>query len=205
MNTVGGVTPEVFKTEREVVRNELRQRWETTPGNRMFDLLFESLYPVEPPAAPADRRHARVADAPPAGARPGVREGALPSGQHHHHHRRRRDHRGGEAAAGHLAGRAAVRAGRAEGPTVEPRKRVGERPAPPVPPPVTTKLVRHKGPIDRPGAAAGLVAAPGLRGKDAMADFAASRLNWRWAAWTCGRRTTSWAPARFACPWPTRR
>ena len=49
MNTVGGVTPEVFNTEREVVRNELRQRWETTAGNKMFDLLFDSLYPVGHP------------------------------------------------------------------------------------------------------------------------------------------------------------
>src|SRR5688572_21898093 len=49
MNTVGGVTTDVFTTEREVVRNELRQRWETTPGNKMFDLLFDSLYPVGHP------------------------------------------------------------------------------------------------------------------------------------------------------------
>ncbi len=44
--------------------------------------------PGRSPAAPADRRHARFADRGQAGARPGVREGALPAGQHHHHHRR---------------------------------------------------------------------------------------------------------------------
>ena len=43
--TIEGVTEEVFTTEREVVRNELRQRWETTIGNRLFDHVLKALYP----------------------------------------------------------------------------------------------------------------------------------------------------------------
>ncbi len=51
LDTTGGVTEEVFKTEREVVRNELRQRRETTIGNKVFDLVLEALFPKGHPLA----------------------------------------------------------------------------------------------------------------------------------------------------------
>ena len=96
----------------------------------MFDLLFESLYPAgHPLRRPVGGTHDSLTAAKLEHAQAFVKEHYRPDnctitivGDV--------DHRGGEAAAGHLAGRGAVRAGRAEGPAVEPRKRVGERQAP---------------------------------------------------------------------------
>ena len=177
MNTVGGVTAQVFDTEREVVRNELRQRWETTPGNKMFDLLFDSLYPVGHPL----RR--------PIG---GTHE-SLTAAKLEHAQAFVKQHYGPDNTTITIVGDVTTQQvkdllgtwpaellfgpGGEQGPAVEPRKRVGERPAPPVPPPVSTKLTRHKGPIDRPVLLLAWSLPPGLRGNDAIAAFAGSRLN----------------------------
>jgi zinc protease len=177
MNTVGGVTSQVFDTEREVVRNELRQRWETTPGNKMFDLLFDSLYPVgHPLRRPIGGTHESLTAAKLEHAQAFVKEyykpdnttitivGDVTTQQV-------------KDLLGTWPAELLFGPGGQQGPAVEPRKRVGERPAPPVPPPVTTKLTRHKGPIDRPVLLLAWSLPPGLRGNDAIASFAASRLN----------------------------
>ena len=44
-HTLDGVSDADFETERGVVENELRQRYETTIGSRTFDELFARLYP----------------------------------------------------------------------------------------------------------------------------------------------------------------
>ena len=45
LNPIEGVTQEVLDVEREVVRNELRQRTETSIANKIFDQLNTMLYP----------------------------------------------------------------------------------------------------------------------------------------------------------------
>jgi len=177
LDTVGGVTADVFKTEREVVRNELRQRWETTPGNRIFDLLFESLYPAgHPLRRPVGGTHDSLTASQLADAQAFVKQHYRP-----------------DNAVITIIGDVSTEevkqligtwpkellfgAGGEGGPAVEPRKRVGERPAPPVPKPVTTNLVRHKGPIAAPVLMLAWSLPPGWRGKDAMAEFAADRLS----------------------------
>jgi len=51
-NLMSGITPEEFETELEVVRNELRQRYENDAG-RAFHALREHLYPESHPMARA--------------------------------------------------------------------------------------------------------------------------------------------------------
>ena len=45
-NTIEGVTDDVIKVEREVVRNELRMRTETTIDNKVFESIAALLYPT---------------------------------------------------------------------------------------------------------------------------------------------------------------
>jgi zinc protease len=176
-NTVTGVTPAEFLTEREVVRNELRQRWETTAGNKMFDLLFESLFPAgHPLRKPIGGTHESLTASKLEHAQAFVKEHYRPDNC-------------SIAIVGDFKTDDVKRIietwpvevlfgpGGPEGPPVPPRKRLGERDAPPLPPPVTTALQRHKGPIDAPVLMLAWSLPPGLRGKDAVTEFAASRLN----------------------------
>jgi zinc protease len=177
LNTVGGVTADEFKTEREVVRNELRQRWETTAGNKLFDLLFESLYPVgHPLRRPVGGTHESLTASQLEDAQAFVKQHYRP-----------------DNAVITIIGDVSTEEvksmigtwpkellfgpGGESGPAVEPRKRVGERAAPPVPKPVSTSLARHKGPIASPVLMLAWSLPPGWRGKDAMAEFAADRLS----------------------------
>jgi zinc protease len=177
LNTIGGVTAEVFDTEREVVRNELRQRWETTPGNKMFDLLFDSLYPTgHPLRRPVGGTHESLSAARLEHAQAFVKQHYKPDnvvitivGDVKTEDIKR--------ILGTWPAELLFGPGGPEGPPAPMRKRVGERPAPPVPPPVTTQLARHKGPIDKPVLLLAWSLPPGLRGHDAIGRFAASRLN----------------------------
>jgi zinc protease len=177
LDTIGGVTPEVFKTEREVVRNELRQRWETTPGNKMFDLLFESLYPPgHPLRRPVGGTHESLDAAKLEAAQAFVKSYYRPDnctitivGDV--------DTEQVKRLIGTWPAQLLFAAGGADAPATQPRQRVGERPAPPVPAPVTTELKRHRGPIAAPVLLLAWALPPGLRGQDALIDFASSRLD----------------------------
>jgi zinc protease len=176
--TIDGVTPEVFATEKEVVRNELRQSWETTANNKLFDHIYEAIFPPEHPMRRSIAgTHESLTAATLDHARAFVKEHYRPnnctiviigdvSAQEV------RDHLGmwpPEVLFG---------PGGPEGPAVEPAPRVGARPAPPVPATVqTTTLQRHKGPIEQPVLALAWALPPGRRGQDALAQFAAGRLN----------------------------
>jgi zinc protease len=175
--TIDGVSPQVFATEKEVVRNELRQRWETSQGNRLFDMVFETLFPAEHPLRrPIGGTHESLTAA--------TLEHAKKFVEDHY----RPDNCTivivgditAEKVKEHLGmWPAEVLFGPAgpEGPAVPPRPRVGERPAPPVPPLQIAQLKQHKGPIEQPTLVLAWSLPPGLRGQDTVAEFAAGRLN----------------------------
>jgi zinc protease len=175
--TIEGVTPEVFATEREVVRNELRQRWETTANNRMFDLILEPLYPENHPL----RR--------PVG---GTHE-SLTAMTLEHVKTFVKDHYKPDNCTIVIAGDVDTNEVKKmlgmwpaellfgpegpEGAAVAPRTRIGERPVPEVPPVQKRDLQKHKGPIVQPELVLAWSLPPAYRGNDAISQFAASRLN----------------------------
>jgi zinc protease len=175
--TVEGVSPEQFKTEREVVRNELRQRWETTIGNKMFDLILSGLYPEgHPLRRPVGGTHESLTRAQLADAQKFVKDFYAPdnctiviAGDF--------DTEEVKKMLGMWPAEALFGPGGPEGPAVNPRPRVGERPAPPVPTTVNRALTRHTGPIAQSQLVLAWALPPGLRGNDTLVNFAAERLD----------------------------
>jgi zinc protease len=175
--TIDGVTPEVFATEKEVVRNELRLRWETTAGNKLFDLIFQPIFPADHPLRrPVGGTHESLNAATLDLAKAFVKEHYRPNNctiviAGDVTEQQVRDQLGmwpAEVLFG---------PGGPEGPAVEPAPRVSQRPALPVPPLQTATLQRHKGPIDQPTLVLAWAMPPGLRGQDALGDFASIRLD----------------------------
>ncbi|HEY0713295.1 MAG TPA: insulinase family protein, partial [Polyangia bacterium] len=178
VRTLDGVTPEVFTTEREVVRNELRQRWETTINNRMFDLIFEQLYPVgHPLRRPVGGTHDSLSAIKLSDIQAFVKEQYRPenctiviAGDFETDEVRK--------MLGMWPAEALFGPGGPSGPAVEPRARLNARTAPPVPATAQSQeLKRHKGPIAEPTLVLAWSLPPGYRDTDELAAFAGVRLN----------------------------
>jgi zinc protease len=175
--TVEGVTPEVFKTEREVVRNELRQRWESTVGNKMFDLIFSSLFPDgHPLRRPVGGTHDSLTRTQLTDAQKFVKDHYTPdnctiviAGDF--------DTEEVKKMLGMWPVEVLFGPEGPEGAAVNPRPRVAERPTPPLPTTVNRQLQRLKGPISQSELVLAWALPPGWRGSDSLAQFAASRLN----------------------------
>ncbi len=176
--TIDGVTEQVFTTEREVVRNELRQRGETTVGSKQFDLVFQALFPPgHPLSRPVVGTHESLTAATLEHARKFVKDYYRPDncvmviiGDVDTDRIKQ------------LLGQwppeiLFAPGGGPEGPTLPPGPRLAQRKAPEVPPPQKTELQRHKGPVTQPELLVAWSLPPGYRGKDGVARFAASRLN----------------------------
>lgn len=175
--TLEGVTPEVFATEREVVRQELRQREETSIGGRIFDTLAAQLFPKgHPLARPVGGTHESLSAATLEHARKFVADHYRPdnctiviSGAVK------------PAEVAELLGRWPAEIlfgpGGPDGPAVPPRNRIVDRKPLPVPAPARTELTRHRGPIEQPLLLLGWSGPPGRRGQDAGLQFLAARLN----------------------------
>ncbi len=175
--TIDGVTPEVFATEKEVVRNELRQRWETTVGNKLFDLIFEPIFPVDHPLRrPVGGSHDSLNAVTLDHAKAFVKE-------HYRPNNTTLVIAGDitpEEVRKHLGmwpAEVLFGPGGPEGPEVQPAPRISQSPAPAVPPIQKTELQRHKGPIEQPLLVLAWSLPGGLRGQDTIAQFAAGRLN----------------------------
>jgi zinc protease len=175
-HTLDGVTDEVFEVEREVVRNELRQRSETTIGNRLFDELLVQLYPPgHPLGRPLAGTHASLSAVTLDDARRFVAQ--------HYRPENCTVVVAGDVqadAAGTLLGKwpeaALFGPGGPEGPSVAHRAPFPDLP-PPAPPPHTTALRRLKGPVEQPILLLGWSAPGGLRGHDVVLSFAGAALN----------------------------
>jgi zinc protease len=175
--TLDGVTPEVFDIEREVVRNELRQRYETTAGNKLFDAVLEQLYPKgHPLARPLAGTHETLGHATLAHAQEFVAKHYKPdnctvviSGDIN------------PAEVGKLLGMWPAEIlfgpGGPDGVAVPPRKRLAEKPVIPVPNPASTKLVRMKVPVLRPELVIAWAVPGGGRGNDMLIRFTGAALN----------------------------
>jgi zinc protease len=176
-HTLDGVTSDVFDIEREVVRNELRQRGETTVGNRMFDEILAQLYPPQHPLGrPLAGNHQSLSTATLADAQKFVA-----------------DHYGPPNCTIVIAGDVSTEVvtkliGKwpAEalygpkgpgGPKVPHQKRLADITPPPPPPPASTALRRLKGPVDSPRLVLGWSVPGGLRGNDMALSFAGAALN----------------------------
>jgi zinc protease len=167
----------VFKTEREVVRSELRQRWETTASNKLFDMVFESLYPASHPLRrPIGGTHESLNAATLDHAKAFVKDFYKPdnctivvSGDF--------DTEEVKKMLGMWPAEILFGPEGPNGAPVPPRARVGQRRTLDVPPVQTTALKRFKGPIAEPTLILAWALPPGLRGHDQLVEFAAGRLN----------------------------
>ncbi len=175
--TLDGVTNEVFLTEREVVRNELRQSGETSVGGKLFDRLSAQLFPVGHPLA-----------RPIVGTHDSLSATTLADAQ-----KFAKDHYRPDNCTMVVTGDVDPKEvgklldmwpdelkfgpGGPDGPAIPPRQRIIDRPSLPVPPPVSTTLVRDKGPVEQPVLVLGWSAPGGRRRNDAVLRFAAARLN----------------------------
>ncbi len=177
LRALEGVTPEVFKTEREVVRNELRQGGETEVGGKLFDTLLRQLFPTSHPLSrsiigtheslcAATLEHARAFTA--------------------QHYKPQNctvvisgdvDTDEVKKLLGMWPAELLFGPGGPGGGAVPPHKSVSEKATISVPPPASTELTRHKGPVEQPLLLLAWSAPGGHRGNDGLLAFAASRLN----------------------------
>jgi zinc protease len=172
-----GVTEAEFETEREIVRNELRQRRETNVGNRTFDELLVRLFPATHPLGHAMAgTHASLMNAKLEDARKFVAQHYRPAnctiviaG----------DIKADEVKKqlGKWPAELLFGPGGPTGPKVPHDKLLVDSPAPEPPPPVSTALARLKGPVEQPLLLIGFSAPGGLRGKDMLLEFAGSALD----------------------------
>ncbi len=175
--TVDGVTPEVFATEREVVRNELRLGNETNLRGKLFDKVLAQLFPAGHPfSRPVIGSHESLSAAKLEDARAFIKKDYTPdnctiviSGDVNADEVQKLL---GQWPAEILFGPAGP-----DGPAVQPRQRYGERPVPAVPPPVNRALVKDKGPIEQPILVLGWSAPAAYRGNDELLSFVSTRLN----------------------------
>jgi zinc protease len=171
-----GVTPEVFKTEREVVRNERRLGNETV-GTRTFDKLAEAMFP------PGHSLSRSII---------GTHESLLAATLEHAKEFSKKYYRPDNCTiviAGDVDGKEVQRLigtwpadvlfgpEGPEGKAVERKKAIAETPLPPVPPPVNRALQREKGPVPQPQLYLAWSAPGAHRRNDALLQFVASRLD----------------------------
>lgn len=175
--TVDGVTEDAFKTEREVVRNELRLDYETVFGPG-FDKLLERLFPAPHPLhRSVIGSHESLTASSLGDVQTFVKAHYLPtncvmvvSG----------DVKPDEVAKQLGRWPAELLFGPAgpSGSAVPPLARLGERKAPEVPPmPTDTALLRLKGPVLTPTLLIGWAAPPGFRGDDSLHEMTSNALN----------------------------
>jgi zinc protease len=185
VHPLDGVTEEAFGVEREVVENELRQRSETTVGNRSLDELMARLFPAQHPLGrPIAGSHASLAATTLEDARGFVAQ-----------HYRPMDCTmviAGDVDTDQVAKLLGTWPAQALfGPGGPGGARVFhpflvQGPASPPPPPVSTALARLEGPVAEPTLLVGWSVPGGLRGNDAMLGLAAAalglslRLGLRW-------------------------
>jgi zinc protease len=174
-HTLDGVTAETFAVEREVVRNELRQRSETTIGNRAFDELTQRLYPKDHPLSrPVAGTHESLSALTLDDARAFVMRHYRPAnctiviaGD---------VDRGAVAKLlGQWPAETLFAPGGPSAPKV-PHPLPIEHPAPPPPQPVSTALAHVTGPVAEPVLMIGWSMPAGMRGQDAILRFAANGL-----------------------------
>jgi zinc protease len=174
---IEGVTPENFAIEKEVVRNELRLGNESSVGGRSFDLLGSALFPESHPMHRGTiGTHASLDSITLDDARAWVKKYYRPenctiviAGDVD------------PQTVGKLLGTwpedLLFGPGGQKGPKVARPPLIADRPSPPVPEPVNTKLMREKGPVDSPILMLAWSAPAGLRRNDALLNFVANRLN----------------------------
>jgi zinc protease len=176
LHTLDGVTEEAFKIERDVVQNELRQRRETSIGNRTFDELLVRLFPKgHPLGRPMAGTHESLAAITLDDARRFVAAHYRPetcsivvAG----------DVRPDEV--GKLLGRWPAQALFAPGGQSAPRvphPLLAQSEPPPVPPPVSTALGHVKGPVGEPLLMLSWSTPGGRRGNDAVLRFIVASLD----------------------------
>ncbi len=176
LRTIEGVTEEEFAIEREVVRNELRLRGETTVGSRVFDATLKQLFPPKHPLG-------RTLAGTPASMLATTLQDAHEFVKKHYKPTNCTVVIAGDVNPDEVAKMLGMwpaellfGPGGPEGPAVPPRPRFKETPAPLPPPPVDTKLVKHKGPVLEPVLMIAWSLPGGLRGDDMKAQFAAQAL-----------------------------
>lgn len=175
--TIEGVTEEEFATERDVVRNELRLRGQTTVGSAMFDAALKQMFPAGHPlgrtlaGTPESMLNTTLADA------------------HAFVERHYTPNNCTVVIAGDVNPDDVAKMlgmwpaellfgpGGPEGEAVAPRPRFKEKPVPEPPTPVNTKLERLKGPVFEPTLLIAWSLPGGLRGQDMKLAFAAQALN----------------------------
>ncbi len=175
--TVEGVTPEMFATEREVVRNELRLGNETRIEGKLFDTVLAQLFPAGHPfARPVIGSHDSLSAAKLEDAQTFIKANYTPdnctiviSGDV--------DAQEVKTLLGLWPAELLYGPGGADGAAVAPRKRYGEQVVPEVPFPVNRKLVRDKGTTEQPVLVVAWSAPAAYRGNDALFDFVTDRLN----------------------------
>jgi zinc protease len=172
-----GVTPEIFATEKEVVRNENRQRGETNVGSKPVDMLAAALYPAgHPNARPIGGTHPSLDAITLDDARAFVKKHYRPENC-------------SMVIAGDVSPAFVKKLlgtwpasvlfgpGGPSGPPVPRPPLIASRSLPPVPEPVTRELLHDKGPISQPRLMLAWSVPGGWRRHDAVLDFAARRLN----------------------------
>lgn len=179
LRTLDGVTEEMFQVERQVVRNELRLRYETTSMNVPLE-VFEQLFPEEHilRRATVIGSHASLNAITLDDVRAFVKAHYTPdnitiivAG----------DVRADQVQKelGRWPAELLFGPGGPDGPSVPPRPRVSARPRAPVPAPVDTKLRTVVAPVLEPQLVIAWSAPGGMRGddQDVLAQFAADALN----------------------------
>ncbi len=175
--TMDGVTEEVFKPEREVVRNELRESSETNFGGRMFDLMFETIFPnTHPMNRAVIGTHESLTAIKFQDVKDFVKANYTPdnttvviAGDFNTDDVKK--------MLGMWPPELLFGPGGPDGSPVPPKARLGERPAPEVPTVKVSELKKEKGPIDENLLVLTWTMPPGYRGDDALMEFAADRLN----------------------------
>jgi zinc protease len=172
-----GVTPEVFAIEKEVVRNELRLRGETSVGSKAIGLVAEALYPVDHPMHRSTiGTHASLDAITLDDARAWVKQHYKPenctiivAGDV--------DPQQVKKLIGTWPADVLFGPGGPTGPAVPPAPLISERPVPPVPEPINRTMIREKGPVTSPSLMLAWSAPAGLRHNDALMEFVARRLD----------------------------
>ena len=178
LRTVDGVTEDVFGVEREVVRNELRLRGETTVGSKVFDVTLRRLFP---PSHALGRTLAGT----PESMRASTLDDAKAFVKQHYTPNNCTIVIAGDVNPDEVAKmlgmwppEALFGPGGPDGPAVKPMPRFNERPVAEPPAPVDTALLKVKGPVLEPVLMIAWSLPGGLRGHDAKMDFAGTALNY---------------------------
>jgi zinc protease len=174
--TLEGVSGDAFAAEKGVVRNERRQRGDTSVGQRSFELVLQALFPPgHPLARPVSGSETSLDAASAADARAFV--------QRHYRPDNFTLVIAGDVApaeVSRLLGRwpAEILFGPrgAQGPAAAPRPPLRDRPAGPPPAPHQRTLQRHRGPLVQPELLLAWSLPPGHRGDGALLRLTAARL-----------------------------